>query len=76
MTNLLRGSFPSLPGSLFFVLSVAPLAEASLVPLNIEADMTSIGLKLRPTDKTLCWLPQGVGETGAMWDSFFLYASI
>jgi hypothetical protein len=28
-----------------------PLAEASLVPLNIKADMTSMGLKLRPTDK-------------------------
>jgi hypothetical protein len=43
----------------FFVLSAAPLAEASLVPLNIKADMTSIGLKLRPTDKTFGLLPQG-----------------
>jgi hypothetical protein len=33
--------------------------EASLVPLNIKADMTSIGLKLRPTDKTFGLLPQG-----------------
>jgi hypothetical protein len=53
MANLLRGSFfpfPSLPGSHFFVHFAAPLAEASLVPLNIKADMTSIALKLRPTD--------------------------
>ncbi len=33
--------------------------KASLVPLNIKADMTSMGLKLRSRDKTLCWLPQG-----------------
>jgi hypothetical protein len=42
-----------------FQYAAAPLAEASLVPLNIKADMTSIGLKLRPTDKTFGLLPQG-----------------
>jgi hypothetical protein len=59
MANLLRGSFfpfPFLPGSHFSVLSAAPLAEGSKVPLNIKADMTSFGLKLRPTDKTFCLL--------------------
>jgi hypothetical protein len=42
----------------FFVLSAVPLAEASLVSLNMKTDMTSIGLKLRPTDKTFGFLPQ------------------
>jgi hypothetical protein len=47
-----RYYLPQIPWQAFFVLSAAPLAEASLVPLNMKADMTSIGLKLRPTDKT------------------------
>ena len=45
-----------------FQYAAAPLAEASLVPLNIKADMTSFGLKLRATDKTFGVLQ--FGKTG------------
>ncbi len=38
-----------------------------MVPLNIKADMTSIGLKLRPTDDLRLASARGAAESTKKW---------